>query len=264
MGNGRVREGRAGRTGQGKRGAACVLGMLVLLIGGAARARPAGAADDPGEAITPPRSDGPAIADRSTARSLERAAAQAAGLDEATWRGLRARVRLAPLLPNLRVTVGRGLSWVASSRTWPGTDAAAGAPDSDQLSYAVTAQWDLSRIVFSREAVQVERDAARVASERTRLALRVARLYARRCQLARGTSRSSGAPAGLAELDAALDILTGGRFSPRDTPGPCPAAPSRDADEPPGRAGRTADPAAQAELASPSPEPEPMGALDAR
>lgn len=264
MGNGRACGGRAGRTGQVRGGVACVLGMLVLLIGGTARSRPAGAADDPGTAGASPHSDGPALADRSTARSLERAAAQAAGLDEATWRGLRTRVRLAPLLPSLRVTVGRGLSWVASSRTWPGTDAAAGAPDSDQLSYAVTAQWDLSRILFSREAVQVERDAARVASERTRLALRVARLYARRCQLSRGASRSAGAPAGLAELDAALDILTGGRFAPRDTPGPCPAAPSRDADEPAGRAGRTADPAAQAEPAGPPPEPEPMDALDAR
>lgn len=225
-----------------------VLGFVGLV--GTARARPASASGraerDEGTARSDRASEltsrtravssEPSEAERATVRGLQRASARVAGLDEGAWRSLRTRVRLAPLLPSVRITVGRGLQWSSSGTSWPGAEMlGSSTPDSDRLSYAVTAQWDLGRLLFSREEVVVQRDAQRAAAERTRLALRVTRLYARRCRLARAVAAGSASEherGSLGEIDAALEILSGSRLPPGGHAGPCPAAPSGDADEP--------------------------------
>jgi len=137
-------------------------------------------------------------------RWLQRAALRQAHLDERSLRSLETRLRLSPLLPQLRVNVGRGWQWSSSS----GSIVLPAPPDDGHMSYGVAAQWDLGRLLFTHEEMALHRDAQRIAAWRTQLLLRVARLYGMRCRAAeeRETAKSPEAAERLAGRLAALDV----------------------------------------------------------
>ncbi len=175
------------------------LALLLLLLSGRAFAQ--AAAESDGEEL----------------RWLQRAATRHAHLDEPSRRSLETRLRLAPLLPQLRLSAGRGWQWGTYTYN-NGDGSTASLRDAQQLNYAATAHWELSRLLFAREEVTLRREAQHEAQERTRLHLRVARLYGQRCraQLEQADAKSSEARHKLAErtatLDLALAALTGDEF----------------------------------------------------
>lgn len=144
-----------------------------------------------------------------TDRSVVRAAVDAAELSPQKTKSLRIRLHLASLLPQLRVTFGRGWQ-LSSSRDYlletPTTE-------NDRLSYALSASWDLARLLVPHEELHLAKEEQRRAMLRLRLEERVARLLSERCRLAqqRGTP---AAQANLAAIDATLDVLTSGKFQP--------------------------------------------------
>lgn len=147
-------------------------------------------------------------------RSLQQAALRNAHLDERSRQSLATRLRLAPLLPQLRVSVGRGWQWGYQS-AYASDAITPSSRDEDRMNYTVSASWDLSRLLFARDEVALHRDAQRVAQWRTALLLRVARLYGLRCraQDEHAAAKSAEAQARQAEriltLDVALAALTG-------------------------------------------------------
>lgn len=153
-----------------------------------------------------------AESDADELRALQRSALRHAHLDEPGRRTLEARLHLAPLLPQLRLSVGRGWQWAYSTQT-DGTPSQT--LDGDRTSYLVGAQWDLGRLLFAREDVALRRDAQRVAQLRTQLQLRVARVYGLRCradserQRARSREAAEQLAGRVGALDVALAALTG-------------------------------------------------------
>lgn len=138
-------------------------------------------------------------------RWLQRTALRQAHLDERSLRSLETRLRLSPLLPQLRVNVGRGWQWSSSSSS---SIVLPASPDDGHMSYGVAAQWDLGRLLFTHEEMALRRDAQRIAAWRTQLLLRVARLYGMRCRAAeeRAVAKSPEAAERLAGRLAALDV----------------------------------------------------------
>jgi hypothetical protein len=177
--------------------------------------------------LLPPRAQGAAGGDLDELHALQRAAIKEAHLDEQSRRGLTARLRLAPLLPQLRVSVGRGWQWSYSTST--SYQAPTPAPSDDRMSYAVAASWDLGRLLFSHEETALRRDAQRTALMRTQLRLQVARLYALRCRaLSEATTATSALvsaqrQARVMTLEVALGALTGDEHIGRKLHG-CAAA----------------------------------------
>lgn len=153
-----------------------------------------------------------AESDGDELRLLQRAAVRHAHLDEGSRRTLETRLHLAPLLPQLRLSVGRGWQWAYSTQT-DGTPSQT--LDGDRTSYLAGAQWDLSRLLFAREDVALRRDAQRVALLRTQLQLRVARVYGLRCraeaerQMAKSLEAAEQLAGRVGALDVALVALTG-------------------------------------------------------
>jgi hypothetical protein len=119
-------------------------------------------------------------------RALQRSALRSAHLDERSLRGLQARLRVAAFLPNVRLSVGRGMQWSYPSQSDVTSALTLGG---DRISYSLSADWDLGRLIFAREDLTLYRDAQRMAPGRTQLLLRVARLYALRCQVERERRR---------------------------------------------------------------------------
>lgn len=156
------------------------------------------------------------------AKAIARAAVEAAELSPQKTRSLRLRLHLSSLLPQLRVTFGRGWQ-LSSSRDYlletPATE-------NDRINYAITASWDLSRLVVPHEELHLFKEEQRRATLRLRLEERLARLLAARCRLQKPehpTDRTK-----LDELEATLIVLTGGKTLPAvDEKQDCPAAPLR-------------------------------------
>lgn len=158
-----------------------------------------------------------------TDRALTRAAVDTAELSPQRTRSLRLRLHLASLLPQLRVTFGRGWQ-LSSSRDYlletPTTE-------NDRLNYAITASWDLARLLVPHEELHLIKEEQRRAALRLRLEERLTRLLAERCRL----SRKPQQPTDQAKLDAVeatLQVLTGSKPLPSlDDVAACPASPLR-------------------------------------
>lgn len=157
--------------------------------------------------------------------AVQRAALVHAGLSPQTSRHLLARQHLAALLPQLRVTLGRGWQLSATGRALDGLTAPE--VDGDHISYAVSASWDLARLLVPHEAMQHHHEEPRRAQLRLALLSRVTQLVAARCRLLQhATGAESAQHEQAAELEAALDLLTGGHALPEVTANTtCPAAP---------------------------------------
>ncbi len=168
--------------------------------------------------------------------AVQRAALAHAGLRPQTTTQLLVRQHLAALLPQVRVTLGRGWQLTATGRALDGLTAPE--VDNDHTSYAVSASWDLARLLVPHEAMQLQRDEPRRAQLRLALLARVTQLVAARCRLLQREQVGAEQYEQAAELEAALDLLTGGQALPAVSPGsPCPAAPRFDPELTRGAAG---------------------------
>lgn len=160
-----------------------------------------------------------------TARSIEQAALETAELTSSPTRSLRLRLHLAQLLPQLRVTFGRGWQ-LTTSRDYlidtPQTD-------NDRVNYALSASWDLARLISPHGELSLLKEEQSRAQLRHRLLERVAQLSSERCVLAqrpRPLSRSDDQRR--LTIEATLSILTGGRVSLSTRSDEyCPASPER-------------------------------------
>lgn len=158
--------------------------------------------------------------------AVQRAALAHAGLSPQATTHLLARQHLAALLPQVRVTLGRGWQISATGRVLDGLPVPVPEVDNDHTSYAVSASWDLARLLAPHEAMQHHHEEPRRAQLRLALLAKVAQLVAARCRLLQRDGLGAGPSAPAAELEAALDLLTGGHALPEVAPGtPCPAAP---------------------------------------
>lgn len=150
-------------------------------------------------------------------QQLQQAALRTAQLDTASTTQLRARLHLAPLLPALRVTLGRGWQVAYSGRAQDGLTEPT--VDGDRFSYAVTAHWDLAKLLVPHEELSLFRDQPRRAQLRQQVLMRVAKLWALRCQ-------HRHHPATAAALTETLEVVTGLQSLPEPpTSSSCPVAP---------------------------------------
>jgi hypothetical protein len=155
--------------------------------------------------------------------AVQRAALAQAGLSESATTRLLAREHLSALLPQVRVTLGRGWQLSATGRPLDGLSAPT-TVDDDHTSYAVSASWDLARLLVPHEALQLHNAAPRLAQQRLALLVRVNGLIGARCHLLQQGAAS--AVEQVAELEAALDLLTGGHPLPAVTAETqCPVVP---------------------------------------
>lgn len=150
----------------------------------------------------------------------QRQALRSAELDRRSQRELEARLRLAVLLPQLRVTWGRGTQWVYSSRSDLLSEPV---PDGDRSNYSVSLSWDLGRLLWSPEDLTLHRLAPRLAAERRQILLQVAALYLRLCQSQQESQRSSARVAAAASqqttaLQIALQAVVGEEANSRSLP----------------------------------------------
>lgn len=156
--------------------------------------------------------------------AVQRAALAHAGLSPQATTHLLARQHLAALLPQVRVTLGRGWQISATGRVLDGLPVPVPEVDNDRTSYAVSASWDLGRLLVPHEAMQHHHEEPRRAQLRLALLAKVTQLVSARCFLLR--QPEGGAAAQAAEVEAALELLTGGQALPEVSPEtPCPAAP---------------------------------------
>lgn len=159
-------------------------------------------------------------------RAIQRAAVVAAELDPARTRSLRLRLHLAPLLPQLRVTFGRGWQLTTSRDFLLDTPTV----DNDRVNYAISAHWDLARLLVHHEELQLAKEETRRAMLRLRLEERVAQLLAERCWLLRGNgARSQSDEQRRLAIEATLTVITGGQpLPPLEKDVGCSVAPLRD------------------------------------
>lgn len=159
-------------------------------------------------------------------RAIQRAAVVAAELDPARTRSLRLRLHLAPLLPQLRVTFGRGWQLTTSRDFLLDTPTV----DNDRVNYAISAHWDLARLLVPHEELQLAKEETRRAMLRLRLEERVAQLLAERCWLLRGNgARSQSDEQRRLAIEATLTVITGGQsLPPLEKDVGCSVAPLRD------------------------------------
>lgn len=208
-GSHRSRRSRRSRRSPGARLVVLLVGVLGgVLPGVAARASP-----------SPSPSSSPSSSPMGKSRSIVRAAVARAHLDEEATRRLRLRAHLAPLLPQLRVSAGQGWQ-VGYTRGLDGLTTPS--VDGDRFNYAVSASWDLGRVLLPREEVLLLRELPRRAQLRSQLEIKVLSLLAERCQLrhrARPVTTGSR-PDRLAEVELMLDVLSGGHPLPDETE-PC-------------------------------------------
>lgn len=159
-------------------------------------------------------------------RAIQRAAVAAAELEPARTRSLRLRLHLAPLLPQLRVTFGRGWQLTTSRDFLLDTPTV----DNDRVNYAISAHWDLARLLVPHEELQLAKEETRRAMLRLRLEERVAQLLAERCWLLRGNgARSQSDEQRRLAIEATLTVITGGQpLPPLEKDVGCSVAPLRD------------------------------------
>lgn len=154
---------------------------------------------------------------------LQRQALRRSELDRRSQRDVESRLRLSALLPQLRVTWGRGTQWVYSTRS---DLIGEPVPDGDRSNYSVSLSWDLARLLWSPEDLTLHRVAPRMASERRQILLQVATLYLRLCQRQNHLA-ASPAPAHTdgqaAVLQIALQALLGEEAHSRSA-AHCPAS----------------------------------------
>lgn len=135
---------------------------------------------------------------------LQRQALRQNGLDRARLADLSLRLRLSALLPQLRATWGRGTQWAYSTRIDALSELV---PDGDRSTYSVSLSWDLGRLLFATPDLVLSREAVRLSAQRTQLLLRVAALYAKRCQLGQAEGPTSPSKPSPVSQAAALDIM---------------------------------------------------------
>jgi hypothetical protein len=156
--------------------------------------------------------------------AVQRAALAHAGLSPGATSGLLARQHLSGLLPQVRVTLGQGWQLSVTGRPLDGLTVPPG--DDTHTSYAVSASWDLTRLLVPREAMQLHHAEPRRAQQRLALLVRVGRLVGARCRLLQTEGLRASEQERVAEYEAALDLLTGGYALPEVTPQTrCPALP---------------------------------------
>ena len=143
-----------------------------------------------------------AVPDAPPVASVVAAAYRAAGLDDDPAPGWRRRARLAALVPRVALRDGPVASWHDISD-----------PTIGYVSlFAVTATWQLDRLVYDRDELRITSIATARRRERRRLGMRVVHAYYAWLR-ARGAAR--GDPRGELAADeaaAVLDALTDGWF----------------------------------------------------
>jgi len=151
---------------------------------------------------------------------VQRAAIRAARIEPAEADSWRDRVNVAALLPELRLRAYHTLDRDESLGLEPGS------PDRFDLDAGVgwifeaRAQWELSRLVWDPDEVNVGKEAAARGESRNDLVQAVTRLYfeRRRRQVARllrppaTAAEAAEAEIAIEEMTAALDGLTGGGY----------------------------------------------------
>ncbi len=146
---------------------------------------------------------------------LVRAALARAGLDQAEDGQLRRQARLSGWLPKLDggLSMDAGDRWYA--RYEPGEAMVEQQQQDDGLRWDVGLSWDLARMAYHGDDLQVAREVVKRAQQRRELAAEVIRLYfARRRLLIHGLPKvDSPARQQLEEFTALLDAWTGGRYA---------------------------------------------------
>ena len=196
---------------------------LLSFTGAVARAdAPSSSVPSPAEQPEPGAA-GPSLPD------LQRAAVLAARMAPEHIDAIERRMRVAALLPQLRVRVGRGTGQILTTSEYDGT-ARLSVGDRDAWQVDLSAAWSLDRLVYHGDELRLIREIQRVAAHRERLVKQVADLYAERRRLQQLLARPhppligpfgtpSGTPSGTsaddlaarhAAVTATLDALTGG------------------------------------------------------
>jgi hypothetical protein len=145
----------------------------------------------------------------------QRQALRQAELDRRSQREVELRQRLSVLLPQLRVSWGRGTQWVYSSRSDLLSEPI---PDGDRSNYSISMSWDLSRLLWSTDDLTRHRMAPRLAAERRQILTQVAEVYLRLCQAQRVRLPASQGGTRVVALQIALQSLLGEEFSARSLP----------------------------------------------
>lgn len=130
------------------------------------------------------------------------------------------RARHAAWLPRLRLGLGGQQRRDRNLDREVGSASALRAGATHQIAYEIRMSWDLPRLIFDPNTLKVIREAQRITELREQVVTTVTRLYfeRRRLQLqaliqpARRAQEAVRRRLRIAELTAALDALTGGRF----------------------------------------------------
>jgi hypothetical protein len=130
------------------------------------------------------------------------------------------RARHAAWLPRLQLGLGGQQRRDRNLDREVGSASALRAGATHQIAYEIKMSWDLGRLIFDPNTLKVIREAQRIAELREQVVTTVTRLYfeRRRLQLQALIQPAFRAQEAvrrrlqIAELTAALDALTGGRF----------------------------------------------------
>ena len=141
-----------------------------------------------------------------TAQAVMNRVLDTAGLHPSQTRSLKARLHLSALLPQFRVTFGRGWQ-LLGSRDVLGD---ASGPENDRLSYAIYASWDLAKLLHPHDELSLLKEEQRRAALRLRLQERVLQFLAERCR--RLTDRAAHAQK-LHNLEETLLLWMGDRVA---------------------------------------------------
>lgn len=146
---------------------------------------------------------------------IEMALKAARGLGPERIRELSKRARLAGLMPQLKLSVERGLQQDLSSST-TGVSDRVNAAVGDDLSLGATLTLDLDRLVFAPDEVRLLSVERLLSTDRRKLIHEVVRLYFQRRRLLREQASAAVPDAELAdsiaEVEAVLDGFTDGKF----------------------------------------------------
>lgn len=155
-----------------------------------------------------------------TVEELCQAAEREANLDLSRLQSWMRRARAAPWLPQVLVRLDRGVEYDESFDDGP-TGASRSVDTDDDTGWRVQAGWDLSRLLFEPNELGVSREGSNLVELRARVLQEVVRLYfeRRRLQLEallpapQSDERVVLREARIKEIEASLDVLTGGAMS---------------------------------------------------
>lgn len=151
-------------------------------------------------------------------QAILRAVLLNAGLGKDSLRGLKVRRHLSALLPQLRMTFGRGWQLTTSRDMYIDSQA----PENDRLNYAVSASWDLSKLVHPSDELSIAKEEHRRTLLRLKWQEQVARLLAERCRL---QNEADSDPAKLLAIETTLWHWTQGNVAlAPHKPSSCPPA----------------------------------------